>query len=224
MKTARRKKLTAKAAGDLLSSVPHRRDAAMSREFMGEFFVLDDGGAVFLDSDGTGLHFYSYDEVVTLYWDDVRHAKEHKGSVAELLPDITRFIADLPALIAELPAALNVKPELLDFSEDSLDLVDSAIRRLGRQRILAPKIFAALTGYVGEVIRRHVEGAWAIRDVGNGVSEPDIVDATGSGCSLLRLYKELLEHGRRASMRAFVRSAIVLHAPPPRDWRGIRSK
>ena len=224
MKTARRKKLTAKAAGDLLSRVSHRRDAAMSREFMGDFFVLDDGGAVFLDSDGTGLHFYSYDEVVALYWDDVRHAKEHKGSVAELLSDIKRFIDDLPALIAELPAALSVKPESLDFSEASLDLVDSAIRRLGRKRILMPNAFPSLTAYVGEVIRRYVEGTWTLRDVGNGLSEPDIVDATGSPCSLLRLYKELLEHGRNASMRAFVRSVVLLHAPPPRDWRGMRSR
>jgi hypothetical protein len=48
--------------------------------------------------------------------------------------------------------------------------------------------------------------------------EPDIVDPTGGRYGLLRIYKQLLEYGRTASMRTFVHAALRTHRLlPPID-------
>jgi hypothetical protein len=69
-----------------------------------------------------------------------------------------------------------------------------------------------LTAYVGEVIRRQVNGSWEVRTTREGTRhEPDIVDPTGGRYGLLRIYKQLLEYGRTASMRTFVHAALRTH-------------
>jgi hypothetical protein len=119
-------------------------------------------------------------------------------------------------MAAELPPLLGIKPELLDYTEGSLDFVDKAIRRLGSERIMTAEVFPSLMAYVGEVIRRQVHGAWELRSTDGGKRlEPEIVEITGGRHQLLRIYKELLEHGRTASMRAFVHVALRKHRMIP---------
>ena len=217
MKRRPGKKLSARALRDLLERVSHRLDPEMSKELMCQVYVLEDGSAALVDYDGRGVLWYSYQEMVSGYWASVRHALDRKDYLGALLPHSERFHTQVGALVADLPRLLGINSDSLDFSEESLDSVDSAIRKLGSQRILTPEIFPSLTAYVGEVIRRQVNGTWEVRTTHEGTRhEPDIVDPTGGRYGVLRIYKQLLEYGRTASMRTFVHAALTTHRLRPR--------
>lgn len=211
------KKLSARAVRELLERMAYRLDAEMSRELMCRVYVFEDGSAALVDHDGRGVLWYSHQEMVSGYWASVRQARERKDLSVNLLLDAERFQTQFPKLVAELPELLDIERDLLNFSEESLDAVDSAIRKIGSERILTPEVFPSLTAYVGEVIRRQVNGSWEVRTTHEGTRhEPDIVDPTGGRYAVLRIYKELLEYGRKASMRAFVHAALRTHRLLPR--------
>jgi len=101
---------------------------------------------------------------------------------------------------------LKIERAQLDHTEVSLDKVDKALRRLLPQKILTPEVFAPLTAYVGEVIRNATHGQWVMRR-GSDVDrswEPSIVDPSGRSCAPFSIYKDLLEYGRRTSLRGWV--------------------
>jgi hypothetical protein len=142
---------------------------------------------------------------------------DRNDPLTDVLPDPERFPSEVDALVAKLPQLLRIDVSVLDFSEDSLDVIDSAIRRLGSERLLTGDVFPSFVAYVGEVIRRHVNGVWELSAPREGMlSAPDVVDVTGKRYSVLRIYKQLLEHGRDASMRAFVHAALRTHRLLPR--------
>ena len=74
------------------------------------------------------------------------------------------------------------------------------------ERMLDPDVFAALTAYVGEVIRDATKGRWEMRRASDSEKtwEPWIVDPSGRSYAPFNIYKELLEYGRSASLRVFV--------------------
>ena len=204
----RGKKLTAKAARELLNNVPHLLDPEMSYALMGQVYMLKDGAAVFVDVDGRGIHFASHNDLVNRYRRNLNAARERKHPLEELLPAPERFVAAAASLASRLPALLVVDEPLLDFSLDSLAVVDGAVRRLGSHAILTSEVFPSFVAYIGEVIRRQINGAWIVHEVGGARQELDLADSTGGRYGLLRLHKQLLEHGRSASMRAFVHGVI----------------
>ena len=206
------KKVSSKVVRELLKTRIDRIDETMSRELMGKVYVLEDGGALFVDYNGTGVVWDSHEELTARYSANVKQALERRDPLLDVLPDSERFRTDALAMAAELPPLLGIKPEVLDYTEGSLDFVDRAIKRLGSERIMTAEVFPYLLAYVGEVIRRQVRGAWELRSTDGGKRlEPEIVEITGGRHQLLRIYKELLEHGRTASMRAFVHVALRKH-------------
>lgn len=114
----------------------------------------------------------------------------------------------MPHLLAALAGLTGIPTELLDKSEASLDVLDRAIRKLGAGRVLEPDVFSALTAYVGEVMRAVTGGTWATLAGHVGEAVPCVVDKNGRRYLPSRMYKELLEHGRRASTRAFVAGTV----------------
>ena len=217
MNRSSRKNVSPKVVRQLLGTKTHSVDDEMSKALMGRVYVLDDGSALLVEYDGTGILWPSHSELTARYRASLKRALERKDPLAELLPDPQRFRTDVPAMVAGLPALLGIKPEVLDYSEESLDEVDRAIRQFGSERMMTAEVFPSLIAYVGEVIRRQVRGAWELRAASEGGRlEPEIVEVTGGRHQLLRIYKELLEHGRTASMRAFVHVALRLHRMLPR--------
>ena len=217
MKKTRGRKLTARGVQNLLNRISHRLDRELSLEFECNVYVLEDGGAVLVARDGAAVHWYSCEELISGHRDSLRRALERRDQLLDVQPQPERFNTDVPSLVAALPALLRIDASLLDFSERSLDALDSAIRRLGSERILVADVFPSLVAYVGEVIRRQVNGSWEVRTTREGTRhEPDIVDPTGGRYGLLRIYKQLLEYDRTASMRAFVHAALTTHRLLPR--------
>jgi len=217
MKRTHGRKLTARGLQNLLNRVMHRLDPELSSELECDVYVLEDGGAVLVARDGAAVHWYSCEELISGHRDSLRRALERQDQLLDVLPQPERFNRDVPSLVAALPALLRIDACLLDFSEGSLDALDSAIRRLGCERILVAEVFPSLVAYVGEVIRRQVNGSWEVRTTREGTRhEPDIVDPAGGRYGVLRIYKQLLEYGRTASMRAFVHSALTTHRLLPR--------
>ncbi len=179
-------------------------------------YVLADGAALVLEESGRGRLWYSHERMVSEYKATLKLALERHDVLRVLLPQARGFVLQVPALIVELPGLLDIDTVVMDFSEASLAAVDLAIRRLGSERILTPEIFPSLLAYVGEVIRRQVNGSWEVRTTRDGTRhEPDIVDSTGGRYGLLRMYKQLLEYGRTASMRTFVHAALTTHRLRP---------
>jgi len=216
VKTRHGATLSVRAAKKLLESVAHRLDPEMTKEMLCPVYILEDGGALIVFEDGRGTHWFSYEELLANHRASVKRAQERGDPLTELVPLPERFRTDVSSMVAALPILLGIKPESLDYSEESLDVVDEAIKRLGSERMMTAEIFPSLIAYVGEVIRRQVCGAWELRSTQEGTRlEPEIVEITGGRHQLLRIYKELLEYGRAASMRAFVHVALRKHRMIP---------
>jgi hypothetical protein len=123
------------------------------------------------------------------------------------LPQGEGFPAAVQDLLWQLPELLGVDGTLLDLSESSLDHVDVAIRRMGQQGVLTREVLPALTAYVGEVLRRAVDGQWRMRE-GPAGWQPWIVTADNRAHAILGIAKDIQEHGRTVSLRGFVIAKI----------------
>ena len=195
-------------AVNILLKKRHRIDEELSKQLMGRVYVLEDGRALLVDYDGTGLLWESHEELTKNYWASLKRALQRNDPLREILPDPHRFETNVLAIVAERPSFLDCDAQSLDFSEKSLDIIDNAIRKFGPERVTTVEVFPWLVAYVGEVIRRLVNGVWNAQDSSAKRAEPEIVDPTGGRYQPVRIYKELLEHGRSASMRAFVQGAV----------------
>ncbi len=133
-------------------------------------------------------------------------ARKGPHSPCRDLPQGQSFAEQVPDLVRGLPAQLKLDPAQLDGTETSLDAVDKTLRRMRPERMLDPDVFAALTAYVGEVIRDATKGRWEMRRASDSEKtwEPWIVDPSGRSYAPFNIYKELLEYGSSASLRVFV--------------------
>jgi hypothetical protein len=205
-------KLTAKRVRELLAGSGHVRDAETSRSMLCDVYRLADGSGLLAFEDGRGVLYYSHETMVARHRANVAKARSGYRE-PPLFADGEMFPSRIADHIAALPAILGVEAAKLDFTEASLDVVDAALRRLPADRVLSPQVFPSLAAYVGEVIRLAIGGRWEMRRASDGEAwEPEVVDAIGRPCALLKIYKELMEYGRRASMRAFASIAIRNHA------------
>ena len=206
---ANARKLSTKRATMLIEQMAHTRDAEMSKALMCDVYLLADGGGLLVFEDGRGLLYKSYHELLARYQQSSEAAQSFSNPLRDLLAAGPDFVSSVPKLIQNLPAALRIDTSALDLSERSLEAIDKAIKKVGSESVLTAQIFAPLTAYVGEVIRRSVGGRWDMRLDDDGVTwVPWIVDGSGRSYSPVRIYKELIEHGRSASIQTFVRGTV----------------
>lgn len=175
-------------------------------------YVLNDGGAVFVFPDGRGRHYTSYNDMLEEYRAAEERAAAGSDALTDLFPSGKAFVDQVPQLVIALPRLMDVEASTLDATESSIDAIDAAIDAEGSERFLADDVFQSLVAYVGEVIRRAIGGRWELLSQDDGRTwEPDVIDAGGDRCNLLRLYKEILEHGEEGNLRAFVHHTIRTH-------------
>ena len=197
----------------LLVNKNGRVDATQSQGSTYRTYVLNDGSALVVASNGTGRHWTSYSDLVERCRELEEAAKIAEGSVfTDLFPSGKDFIDRLPQIAAALPRLLNVEASTLDATESSMNAIDAAIETSGSERFLDGEVFQSLVAYVGEVIRRDIGGRWELVSHDDGRTwEPDVIDSRGNRCNLLRVYKEILEHGEEGNLRAFGRHTIRTH-------------
>lgn len=73
------------------------------------------------------------------------------------------FLDSIPQLIDEIPKYLDISRDTLDGSSDSVTLLDQAIERKGKESCSEPRVLLPIVAYIGEVVRRAVDGHWEIR-------------------------------------------------------------
>jgi hypothetical protein len=182
-------------------------DAGLSKEARLPAYAISGDRVLLLLPGGYGRIYESREELLTF----VREGRERAGRdlVKEALPQQQRFVAQLEQLLQAVPDRLGIEAGALDYSEKSLAQIDRAIKKLGIERALTSDIFPVVVAYVGEVIRRALDGRWEVREESRrGCWEPWITAPGGYECMLTRLYKEVMEG--TASTRAFADVHIVL--------------
>jgi hypothetical protein len=173
---------------------------------MSEAFDLADGGVLLLYEDGKSRMYESKDELLAMLEELEQKARQGPVNPCRDLPQGEAFAEQVGQLVLRLPALLRMDASQLDGSEASLDNIDKALWRMRPQRMLTLDVFAALTAYVGEVIRNVTKGRWEMRRASDSekIWEPWIVDPSGHGYAPFRIYKELLKYGSSGSLRVFV--------------------
>jgi len=168
---------------------------------------------VVVTPDGKGRHWTSYNDMIERFRELQEESLRAEGDVfTTLLPQAREFISQVPRLGAALPGLIDLEASTLDATESSIDAIDAAIDAAGSEPFLTADVFQSLVAYVGEVIRRAIGGRWELRSPDDGRTwEPDVIDARGERCNLLRVYKEMLEHGEEGNLRAFVHHTIRTH-------------
>lgn len=203
--------VSSKEVRGILATTKHSMNADLSRVCLCQVFDLATGGALLLFHNGKGRIYESKDEFCAALDELEREARRGSKSICSDLPQGQKFADEVPELVRHLATLLKIEPGQLDGSEVSLDTVDQGLRRLRPQKLLSPEVFAPLTAYVGEVIRNATQGRWEMRR-GTDVDltwEPWIVDPSGRSCAPFLIYKDLLEYGRRSSLRGWVAGTLA---------------
>lgn len=195
--------ISADEVRSLLASNRHRLDQTLSSRAIATVYTLDDGRAVCVYERGRGVLWQSGKELAEAF---ERRSVPRPAS----LPNVASFVSRVPQLISEFALLLSLPRERLDGTLQSLAVVDRALRRLGPKRVLAEDLFPGLVAYVGEVIRAHTDADWQLQGSGES-AEPGLTDGKGRWRPLLGIFKEVLEHGRSASMYGFAQVEILAH-------------
>ena len=154
MKRPKSKSLSAKETRRILETTQHKVSDELSRACLCQVFDLDTGGSLLLFENGKGRLYKSADELRALISEVELQARKGPTSIAsELLPQGHAFADQIQQLISQLGTLFKTDSGQLDASEASLNKVDEGLRKLRRQQLLTPEVFAPLTAYVGEVIR-----------------------------------------------------------------------
>ena len=216
MKRPRSRALSARETKRILDTTQHLLNQELSRITLSDAFDLADGGVLLRFENGKGRLYESKVEFRAMLDELEREAARGPESVCRDFPHGEGFVEQVPQLVAQLSGLLKLDPADLDGSESSLDKVDKALRRFRPQQLLTPEIFAPFTAYVGEVLRNKTTGRWEMRrgTDADRTWEPWIVDPSGRAYAPFGIYKELLEYGRSASLRAFVAFPTVREGPP----------
>jgi len=204
-----RRRVSASTARQLLSDGLYRIDSELSKSLLCTVHVLADGSALLTYTDGRTFQYDSYDDLVARWREKGGLSGKPINYLHELLPQGFAFAEAVSNLIESLPARLKIDHDILDLSERSLAAIDLAIADMSPSEVLTAEIFAPLVAYVGEVIRKETGGRWQMRrDSYDNEWVPWIVNDAGASYAPVRIYKEFLELGSAASMRAFVDGTI----------------
>lgn len=216
LKRPRSRALSARETKRILDTTEHSLNQELSRITLSDAFDFADGRVLLRFDNGKGRLYESKVEFRAMLDDLERQASLGPRSVCRDFPQGEGFVEQVPQLVVQLSGLLKLDATDLDGSESSLDKVDKALRRLRPQQLLTPEIFAPLTAYVGEVLRNKTKGQWEMRrgTDADRTWEPWIVDPSGRAYAPFGIYKELLEYGRSASLRAFVAFPTVQEGPP----------
>jgi hypothetical protein len=122
-----------------------------------------------------------------------------------------RALSTVDAMIADLPSLLQLSTPRIDFSDDELVVIDRKLRKLSGAEFEAPKLYAAVVAYVGEFVRRRVDGKWEMAQAGSLPAVPQIVDSTGAVFFPTRLYKLFLDSGHVPSIKSFIARTLGRH-------------
>jgi hypothetical protein len=200
--------LSRPAAQRLLEETPHVLDRELSIG-LGIVFALADGRALIFFERGRSKLFPSRDELAAAYRADMERIRGGYSPLLDVLPQGQGFAAAVPELLRDAPALLAIDASALDFSVKSVALLDDAVRRLGRTKALTPEVFPSLLAYVGEVVRRVVDGRWEVRSEDGRSWIPCVVDERQHEYPVFGIYKGLLEYGPQAApLRQFVEFLI----------------
>lgn len=198
MTTPNNKALSRAEVRQLLRQAPaSARDLVMSKRCLCDVYKLPSGSAFLVFEDGKGRWYDSHQEFEAFL------NEEPTNVFQDLLPQQEHFIDEVANLLVQLPRLIGVAESELDLTEASLPIVDRALRHIDESKVLTPEVFPALLAYVGEVIRRRINGEWQTREQADGTWEPDIADERGRRCGLLMIYKDLMEYRQEASLAAF---------------------
>lgn len=94
------------------------------------------------------------------------------------IPNRDKFIQEIPFLVSQLAQEFKINPNELDKSLESLLIIDRVFES-NSQITNNKKILGLLIAYIGEVIKRIVNGEWFIKQGDEPDWEPAIVDSNG---------------------------------------------
>ena len=211
LKTPRSRAVSEKETERILKKTKHSLDPELSRQTLSQAFDLAGGRVLLLFDDGRGRLYESKNELEAMLDEGERRAARGPQSLCHDFPQGQAFAEQIPQLVRQLAKELNLDPAVLDGSEKSLDKVDKALWRMDTERALSPDVFAPLTAYVGEVLRKATQGRWEMRRASDADKtwEPWIVDPSGRSCPPFLIYKEIMENEKSASVRGWVAGTLA---------------
>jgi hypothetical protein len=225
LKKPKSRAVSANEAQRILQKTKHALDPELSRQTLSQAFDLADGGVLLLFDEGNGRLYESKSELQAMMAEGERRAARGPESLCHDFPQGQAFAEQIPQLVRQLAKELKLDPAQLDGSEKSLDKVDKALWRMDTERALSTEVFAPLTAYVGEVLRKATQGRWEMRRATDADKtwEPWIVDPSGRSCPPFLIYKEIMENEKSASVRGWVAGTLAtwqlrpVHSssPPP---------
>jgi len=150
-------------------------DQGLSDHILWQTYVSDRGELLVMRRRGASILYASRDEVLEQRGKSDRDPF-NPHPLDGLLPQGARFIEAVPALIDELAKLLAIPRDALDGSIESLELIDAAVSKIRplRRILYTPNLFAGVVAYVGEVMRKKVDGTWKLGDWGGGTYDPRI--------------------------------------------------
>jgi hypothetical protein len=210
MKTPKSRAVSAREIERILKKTKPSLDAELSRQTFSQAFDLSGGRVLLLRDDGNGRLYESKKELQAMLEEGERRAARGPESICHDFPQGQAFAEQVPQLVRQLGTELKIDPARLDGSEKSLDAVDKALWRMKPERALSVEVFAPLTAYVGEVIRKATNGRWEMRQASDADKtwEPWIVDPSGRSCPPFLIYKELSDE-TPPSVRGWVSGTLA---------------
>jgi hypothetical protein len=222
------RRLTKKAARELLSDTAWVKDGALSSQFSEwNVYTHPDGRIIHLSEfDQSGRIYPSreeFDELLKIIEDGKALGAQHV--LAGRFPYGQDFPDHVPQLVDELATLLKIPRAELDNSYASLEKVDAKVRHIGRARSLEVPIFPALLAYVGEVMRAVTNGHWEMRlDVHYKTLEPLVVDPEGRICKPFLIVFDQLYEQHPFSIAGASLGEIYSRSVPPKPgdgWFGV---
>ena len=185
-----------------------RLDVDASHVALCHVYELIDGRVLLVYSDRLAFVDDSYQELARWLAANKHRSGQVVDEFRDLFPQGKNFVDCVDALIADLPSLLQLSVQRIDFSDDELAAVDRRLRKLPKAEFEGPKLFAALVAYVGECIRRSVDGKWEMVAGSDGTSVPQVVDSRGTVYLPTRIYKDFIDSGHIPSIARFIAGTL----------------
>jgi hypothetical protein len=189
--------LPSKQVAELLANGAGEADLELSAVIMADVYRLPADAVLLVQEDGRGLLYESRAELQAIL---TKTDTKATHLLAGRVPQGRNFDAEVLQLAVEFTKRVDIP---LDGSEESLDMVDALVRRRGAKGFLEPTLFPGLLAYVGEVLRRAIDGRWEMVLSDDGETwEPWIVSSPGTRHPVSGiLAKELFEWNKSSSIR-----------------------
>src|SRR5476649_1206725 len=144
-----------------------RLDSDTSKAAVCQVYELPDGRVLLVyGSDRLAFVDDSYRDLARWFAENNHRSGQVVDEFRDLFPQGKSFVDCVDAMIADLPSLLQLSTQRIDFSDDELAVVDRKLRKLSGAEFEAPKLYAAVVAYVGEFVRRRVDGTWEMTQSG----------------------------------------------------------